>query len=240
LAYSRRTSANAEFFDDAPMDGVPAAISKVSVFLAVVRRSGPHVIEASLIPTALFYCCLVLAGLGAAYAAAMLWLYAAVLCRLARHRAVPPVLVLGAIGITVRTTVSIASGSSFLYFAQPILASVVMGCVFLISVVVGRPMVERLALEFWPLTPEMLARPAVARLLRGLTFLWAGVNLAIGATTLTLLLCLPMAAYVAVKQLASLAITGVGIALTIDRSVRTARREGFAVERTNVLARTHP
>lgn len=38
-----------------------AAISKVSVFLTVVRRSGPHVLEASLIPTALFYCFLPLA-----------------------------------------------------------------------------------------------------------------------------------------------------------------------------------
>ena len=199
--------------------------------MSVVRRSGPHLIEASLIPTALFYCCLVLAGLGAAFAAAMLWLYAAVACRLVRQRPVPPLLVLGAIGITVRTTVAVASGSSFVYFAQPILGSVVMGCVFLVSVVVGRPMVEKLALEFWPLTPEMLACPAVVRLLRGLTFLWAGVNLAIGATTLTLLLWLPLAAYVALKQVVSLAITGAGMALTIDRAVRTARREGFAAER---------
>lgn len=77
----------------------------------------------------------------------------------------------------------------------------------------------------WPLSSGrsrrgMLACPAV-------TFLWAGVNLAIGATTLTLLLWLPLAAYVA-KQVVSLAITGAG---TIDRAVRTARREGFAAER---------
>jgi intracellular septation protein A len=206
-------------------------ISKLAVFGAVVRRSGPHLIEASLIPTALFYCCLVLAGLGAALAAALVWLYAAVLSRLVRRRPVPPLLVLGAIGITVRTTVAVASGSTFFYFAQPVLSSVVMGCVFMVSVVVGRPMVERLALEFWPLTPEMLERPAVIRLLRGLTFLWAAVNLAIGATNLTLLVYLPLAAYVAVKQIASLVITGAGIVLTIDLSIRTARREGFVAER---------
>jgi hypothetical protein len=108
-----------------------------------------------------------------------------------------------------------------------------MGAVFLTSVMLGRPMVEKLALEFWPLTPEMLARPAVGRLLRNLTFLWAGVNIAIGATTLTLFLYLPLAAYVVAKQLASLTISGVAIALTIDRSVRTARREGFAAQRSS-------
>jgi hypothetical protein len=208
------------------------ALSKVAVFLTVVRQSGPHLIEASLIPTALFYCALVVVGLGAAFVTALVWLYAAVLCRVLRHRPVPPLLVLGAIGITVRTSISLASGSDFYYFAQPILGSLVMGCVFLVSVVIGRPMVEKLALEFWPLTPEMLACPAVRRLLRGLTFLWAGVNIVTGATTLTLLLWLPLAAYVAVKQLASLAITGLGMAVTIDLSMRTARREGFMAERT--------
>jgi hypothetical protein len=100
--------------------------------------------------------------------------------------------------------------------------------VFLISIALGRPMVERLALEFWPLTPEMLARPAVTRLLRRLTFLWAGVNVAIAATNLTLLLSLSLTSYVAAKQGASLVISGLAVALTIDRSVRTARREGFA------------
>jgi hypothetical protein len=49
-------------------------------------------------------------------------------------------------------------------------------------------------------------------------------------TTLTLLLWLPLAAYVAVKQIASWVITGAGIAITIDLAMRTARREGFAVE----------
>ena len=214
------------------IDGsVPLHVSKLAVFVAVVRRSGPHLLEASLVPTALFYCGLAAAGLAGAYIAALAWLYAAVLCRVIRHRPVPPLLVLGVIGITVRTTVAFASGSSFLYFAQPVASSVVMGCVFLVSLLVGRPMVERLALEFWPLTPEMLARPAVTRLLRRLTLLWAAVNLTIGATTLTLLLWLPLAAYVAVKQVASLTLTGLAIAVTIDLSVRTARREGFVAER---------
>jgi len=196
----------------------------------VVRRSGPHLLEASVIPTALFYGCLVVAGLGTAYAAALLWLYASVGVRLLRHQAIPPLLVLGTVGITVRTTVAIASGSSFLYFAQPAANSLVMTGVFLVSIVVGRPLIEQLALEFWPLTPELLALPSVSRLLRGLTFLWAGVNFAIGATTVTLLLCLPLATYVALKQVASLAITGVGIAITIDRSLRVARQEGYVVE----------
>jgi hypothetical protein len=212
-------------------DAARPSLSKLSVFVAVVVRAAPRLVEASLIPTALFYTCLVLAGIGAAYAVALLWLYAAVLSRVLRRRPVPPLLVLAAIGITVRTTVSLASGSTFVYFAQSILGSLVVGSVFLLSIAVGRPMVQSLALEFWPLTPEMLEHPAVRRLLRRLTFLWAGVNFAIGATTLTLLIVLPLPVYVAVKQLVAWTIMGLGIAITIDRAVRTARRTGFAVER---------
>ncbi len=208
----------------------PAGLSRAAVFASVVRRSGPHLLEASVIPTALFYSCLVMAGLGTAYATALLWLSASVATRLLRHRPIPPLLVLGLVGMTVRTAVAVASGSSFVYFAQPVASSVVMAGVFLGSILIGRPMIEKLALEFWPLTPELLALPSVARLLRGLTFLWAGVNLAIGATTLTLLLSVPLATYVAVKQVASLAITGTGIAITIDRSLRVARQEGYIVE----------
>lgn len=198
-----------------------------SVFLSVVRRSGPRLLEASLVPTALFYCGLVVVGIGAAYVSALVWLYAAVAYRLVRRRPVPPLVVLGAIGITLRTAMAVASGSTFVYFVQPVAASLAMGSVLLGSVLLGRPMVERLALDFWPLTPEMLARPAVARLLRGLTYLWAGVNLVLGATALTLLLSVPTATYVAVRQGASLLLTGVAVAVTIDLSVRTARREGL-------------
>lgn len=209
---------------------VRPAVSKLSVFVAVVARSAPRLIEASLIPTALFYGCLVMAGIGAAYAAALVWLYASVGSRLVRHRPVPPLLVLAAIGITVRTTIALASGSTFLYFAQPVVGSLVVGSVFLISIALGRPMVEALALEFWPLTPDMLAHPAVSRLLRRLTFLWAGVNFTVGAATLTLLILLPLPVFVAVKQVVAWSITGAGIAITIDQSVRTARRAGFAAQ----------
>lgn len=211
-------------------DPTPPAISKAAIFVAIVRRSAPHLIEASLVPTALFYCCLVLVGIGAAYAVALVWLYAAVVGRLVRRRAVPPLIVLAAIGITIRTAVSIASGSTFVYFAQPVLGSLLVGCVFLVSVALGRPMVQALALEFWPLTPEMLADPTVVRLLRRLTFLWAAVNFAIGALTLTLLVVLPLPLFVAIKQPAAWALIGCGVAVTIDRSVRTARRAGFVLD----------
>jgi len=210
-------------------DDVKQTVSKVAIFLTVVRRAGPRLIEASLIPTALFYCCLVFAGIGVAYAAALAWVYSALLIRVVRSGRVSPLLILAAVGITIRTALSVVQDSSFLYFVQPVLGSTAAGVVFLGSIALGRPIVHALAHDFWPLTPEMLECPGVVRLLRRLTYLWAGVNFACAAATFTLLVVLPLPAFVAVKQFVSWGIIGVAIAITIDRSVRTARREGFVM-----------
>lgn len=203
-------------------------LSKLDVIRAVARRSGPHLIEATIVPAVLFYSCFLASGLVAAYVSAVCWSYAAAARRLVRHQPIPPILVLSVIGITVRTLVAIASHSSFIYFLQPILGTVVMGCVFLISVGVGRPLIGTLAGEFWPVTPEMAARPGIRRLFRRLTLLWAAVNFATAALTMSLLVSLPVGAFLATKQLSGLAITAGAVLLTVSASLRAARREGFA------------
>jgi uncharacterized membrane protein len=201
--------------------------SKAAIFAMVARRSGPHLIEATIVPAVLFYAGLVTAGLGAAYLAALGWSYAALTRRFLRRDAVPPILVIGVVGITVRTLAAVVSRSSFVYFFQPVLASVAMGCVFLGSVAVGRPLIATLAHEFWPIAPEVAARPQVVRLFRRLTFLWAGVNLASAALTTGLLVSLPLGAFVAAKQVFGLGLTAGAVCLTISMSLRTARREGL-------------
>ncbi|HYH49430.1 MAG TPA: VC0807 family protein [Acidimicrobiia bacterium] len=204
--------------------------SKLAIFTMVVRRSGPHLIEATIVPAVLFYVALLTAGLGAAYMAALGWSYAALVRRVLRHDPVPPILVIGVIGITVRTLVAIVSRSSFVYFFQPVLASVAMGFVFLISVAVRRPLIATLAHEFWPLSPEVAGRPGVVRLFRRLTLLWAGVNLASAALTMGLLVTLPLGTFLAVKQLSGLGLTAGAVCLTVSMALRTARREGLHAE----------
>src|SRR5438105_3962656 len=83
--------------------------SKLAIFTTVVRRSGPHLIEATLIPAVLFYACLVAVGLGAAYVAVVGWACAALLRRFLRRDPVPPILVLSVVGITIRTLVAVVS-----------------------------------------------------------------------------------------------------------------------------------
>jgi hypothetical protein len=202
-------------------------LSRFAVIAAVARRSGPHLIEATVVPAVLFYASFAVIGLGAAYIAALVWSYSALTRRLLTDAPVPPILVLGVIGVTLKTVVAVLSHSAFLYFFQPVLATLAMGFVFLLSVAVGRPLIARLAGEFWPISSEMAANPGITRLFRDLTLLWAACNFLSAFVTLVMLVYLPLGAFVPLKQLSGYAMTATTVFLTVSLSLSAARREGL-------------
>lgn len=202
---------------------------------AIARRAVPNVLEATVVPAAVFYVVLVHFGPGAAMVATMGWSGGALARRLAGRQRVPSILVLSLLGLVTRTAVGLSSGSAALYFVQPVVAAAAMGLVFLGSLAVGRPLVAGLAADFCPLSDEVAGRPGVARLFRRLTMLWAGVHLATAAVTLGLLVSLPLTTFVAVKTAACLAITAIGVAVTVSSSLRTVRDEGLSLGRGHRL-----
>lgn len=217
-----------------------SGLSRLPILGAVLRRSFPRLLEASLIPSLLFYLGLVLINAGAAMIAVICWSYGAVVRRLVNRQAIPAVLLLAIAGLTVRTALALLSGSEVIYFLQPIATTVVVAALFMGSLLVGRPLVARLAGDFCPLSPDVLTRPAVARLFTGLTVLWAGVYVASAVMTLTLLTTMPLAAFVATKTVVSLVITGAAVFVTVSCSLRTARREGLVFGRPLVAVATVP
>jgi hypothetical protein len=202
-------------------------VSHRPVLLAVARRSLPQLAEATVIPAILFYCALVAIGSGVAMVVALAWAYLAVVRRLVRGDRPSAVLLLATCGLSARTIVGLLSGSTFAYFVQPVASAVILAGIFLGSVMIGRPLVARLANDFCPLAPEVAGRPAVKRLFAGLTLLWAVVHLATALVTFAMLITMPVAPFVAVKTTTCLAITVVAVVITVCWSVRTARREGL-------------
>jgi hypothetical protein len=205
----------------------PPELSKRTIVASVVKRGGPRLLEASFIPSALFWTALTFGSIGVAYAVAIGWTYGCLGRRLWQGAQVTGVLVLASVGITIRTALAVGSGSTFVYFAQPIIGTVITAGVFLISIALGRPLIAKLAHDFWPITPEQAEIPRVRRLMVGLTVLWAGVNLATASVTLVLLLSLDLTTFLAAKQLTGLAITITAIAITITWAHRTASAEGI-------------
>jgi Protein of unknown function (DUF3159) len=202
--------------------------SKFSVVGAVTKRLVPYLIEATLIPTLLFYGFLVTLGLTWAFVAALGWTYTAVLRRVVRRNPVPGLLVLACLGITLRTGVYLLSGNTFVYFVQPILRTLATAGCLVVSVLVGRPLIARFASDFCPLAPDVQDRPGIVRLFQQLTLLWAAVNLLAASVSFTLLLTVPTTVFVGTATISAWIITCSGVVLTVAAAVRTARREGLA------------
>jgi hypothetical protein len=213
--------------DQLPVLGECTRLPWRPIVFGLTKRSLPHVLEATLVPSILFYLLLVTFGARVAMVGVLVWTFVAVARRLVRGRALPVILMLTTVGLTVRTLVGLISGSTFAYFVQPIASTVVLAVVFGGSVLIGRPLVARFASDFCHITPEIGGRPRVVRLFRGLTLLWAGVHLVTSAATFAMLVSMPTATYVLVKTVACLTITLAAIVVTVSCSIRTARTENL-------------
>jgi uncharacterized protein DUF3159 len=202
-----------------------SALPRRSVLAAVARRGLPGVLEASLVPSFIFVVVTATMGATIAMIAVLVWGYSNILRRAIRGRAVPSVLVLAMIGLTIKTLVGIASGSTFAYFVQPVATTVAVAAVFLGSVVIGRPLIGRIAHDFCPITPEVASRPAVVRLFAGLTILWAVVQLCNAGATLGMLVSMPTTLFVVLKPAASLALSATAVTITVCWALRIAHSE---------------
>jgi uncharacterized membrane protein len=188
-------------------------------------------IESSFIPLGLFYLAMWTAGLWVALIVALLWSYGAILRRVITRTHIPGLLLIGAVGLTARTVLAFLTGSVLVYFLQPVLTTVGIAGVFLLSVPAGKPIAERLATDFCPFPDGMLKRPPVRRFFARITLLWAFVQLSNAAITLWLLLTRSVATYMLMKTVISLSLTGLGVAISTIYFKTSMRRHGIMAAR---------
>ena len=196
---------------------------------ATLRHAAPTVVEATVVPVLLFYGALWLGGVWWALGVALAWSYAAVGRRLARGGRVPGVLLLGTLGMTVRTVIAVLSGSVFVYFLQPTLGTVAVAGTFLASVPAGRPMIQRLVQDFLPLPAGFCDDRRVRPLFVRLTLAWAGVHLANAALTVWLLLSQPIEVFLLARTVAAGVLTLAAVAGSTLWFLAAARRAGVHV-----------
>jgi hypothetical protein len=125
----------------------------------------------------------------------------------------------------VRSLVFLCSQRSFVFFLQPILGTMLTAAVMLGSIAIGRPLIGRFAQDFCPMADDLGDRPAIVRLFRRLTYLWAGVNIVIAVVNFTLLATVPVEIFVGTKTVSAWVLSCTGVALTVSAAVSTARRE---------------
>ena len=184
----------------------------------------------------LFYATFVLAGVWTAILVALCWSYGAITFRAVTGRRTSGLLIITATLITLRTVVSLAAGSTFLYFLQPIISDMVVGTTFLLSLATARPLVARLAGDFYPMTDELRLRPRVQRLFRNLTVMWAVLCIGKASFTLWLLQSQSLEDFVLIKSVTVLAVNMFAAAATIAVATLCARREGLLGPRAQLGA----
>jgi hypothetical protein len=193
---------------------------------AMARHAGPRVLEGSVAPVAVFLLALHYLGVAGAVAAGLGWCYVAIGWRVATGRRVPGVLVLGAVTLTARSALTIATGSTFVYFLQPTLGTALVAFAFLLSVGTDRPLAARLAGDFCPIPPEVLASAPMRRFFVRISLLWAAANFANALISLWLLLSQSVGVVVVSRAAVSFVVTGGAIALSVLWFRRSMREHG--------------
>ncbi len=196
---------------------------------SIIGHLALSLLTAIVIPGVLFYVCVVTMSVWAALVAALAWCYGAVAWRMATRRRASGLLALTVVIMTVRTAIALASGDTFFYFLQPVLSDVVVASAFLLSLASARPVVARLAADFYPMNSEIAKRPVVQRLFWRLTLLWAVVCLCKAGITLWLLESQSLVSFVVLKNLSLFALTSTAVTVTVVAAVSVARREQLLV-----------
>lgn len=194
---------------------------------AVVRRVVLSLVVACAVPAVVFYVTFRVLGVWPAIFAALAWSYGTLAWRALTGRRTSGLLVLTTAVLTGRTLVALLTDSTFLYFLQPIISDGLVATAFLLSLATSRPMVARLAGDFYPMDAELALRPGIQRLFRDLTVMWAALCLGKAALTLWLLVSQSLATFVLVKSVSMLTINAAAGAATLGLAVLAARREGL-------------
>lgn len=110
---------------------------------------------------------------------------------------------------------------------HPVVTDSIVGAVFLVSLATARPVVARVAADFYPMSQDVAKSPRVQRLFWHLTLLWATVCLGKAVVTLWLLHSLPLVSFVVVKSTVLLVLTVSAVTATVSAATWVARREGL-------------
>ena len=195
----------------------------------LLRRTAENVLEATLVPMALFYLFLATVGVRWGMIAGLCWFYAAIIRRRMSGQRMSGLLIMAAALLTARTAIAFATGSAFIYFLQPTLGTFLVSGLFLLSVGLGKPLAERLAHDFCALPDALMANVRVKKFFLRISLLWAFTYLVNGTTMIYLLTQQSISTYLLVRSFVSLSLTGSAIALSALYFFRSLKGEGIVL-----------
>lgn len=193
----------------------------------MVSRVASSLMLAVIVPATLLWAMVKLFDVGTAVLVCLAWMIAAMGWRYATRRPVSGLLLLSLGILTIKTAFTLVTGSSFIYFVQPVFADLAVSATFLGSLWSSRPVIARLAPDFYPMSASVTARPEMRAHFRRLTLLWGLVILAKGAITLWLLVSLSTANFILIKGGAIITLTLTAAVVTVGWSYVVVRQQGL-------------
>jgi hypothetical protein len=181
----------------------------------LLRHAAPRVFEGVIAPVAVFLLALHFLGVIGAVVAGLGFAYTAIGWRLATRRPVPGILLIGAVSLTARSVLALASGSLFVYFLQPTLGTALVATVFLASAGAGRPLAGRLARDFCPIPDHVAGSAPMRRFFTQITLLWAVSQLVNAAVALWLLLSQSVGVFLVTRTVSSLTLSAFAVTLSV-------------------------
>ncbi|MEO3814373.1 VC0807 family protein [Sphaerisporangium sp. B11E5] len=194
----------------------------------LVRHAVPRVLEAMILPVAVFYVGLLLAGVTGGLVMAVVWVYGSAALRLARRETVPGTVLLAMLAITARVALALVTGDLVVYFLQPTLGVFCAGFAFLTTAGARRPLIERVTTDLVPLPGHLVGHPRMRRLFVQLSLLWGAAQFLNGTLSLWLLFSAPIQTYLIVRTAAVAVLMLVAALVTLlafRRVLRAVQRE---------------
>lgn len=194
------------------MDSSPYLLPRMG---GLLRHAAPRVFEGVIAPVAVFLVALHFLDVVGAIIAGLGFAYGIIGWRLLTRRRVPGLLVIGAVSLTARSALAIASGSIFVYFLQPTLGTALVATVFLASVGAGRPLAGRLARDFCPIPDHVATTVPMRRFFTQITLLWAVTQLLNAAVAMWLLLSQSVGVFVVTRTVSSITLSALAVTLSV-------------------------
>lgn len=162
---------------DPPSPAHPPHVFELPRLTSMLWHALPRFVEGVIAPVAVFYAAFVLLGLNGALVAAVMWVYGGIGWRLYHDREVPGMLLLAALGVTVRAVLAAITGNPVVYFLQPTLGTLLVSMTFLASVPMGRPLARKIAADMVALPEAFLRHERAHRFFLRISLLWSLVLL---------------------------------------------------------------
>jgi hypothetical protein len=190
---------------------------------ALLLHALPRFVEGVIAPVVVFYVALVLLGLTGALIAAVAWVYGGIVYRYVRGHPVSGMLLLAAIGVTVRAGLSAATGSAVVYFLQPTLGTLCVSMAFLASVPLGKPLAMKLAKDMAPIPDAFYKHDRVRRFFLRISLLWSAVLMANVGVSLWMLFSQSISMYLWIRTGVVAGLGAAGIAASVWGFKRVVR-----------------